>query len=156
VERALALRDVMDHAVKVQRESKQLRIPRRKVGRLVTALAICVPLLAASVYSVMARPAAIWGAGEPARDPVVHEAEMRFGTILIAQRIEAYRLAVGHYPRSLAVLGADTTAVAYDVVGDAEFLLTTMVNGKPVVYRSGDSPESFLGNSAAVLRSVQR
>src|SRR5438067_9786110 len=61
VERALALRDVMDHAVKMQREITAPSDRHRGRTRIVWATVVCVPLLALAVYSWVAHPEFIWG-----------------------------------------------------------------------------------------------
>ena len=102
VERALALRDVMDHAVRVKREISEAKPLHRRRG--VIALLLCIPLLGFSIYSFVARPEFIWGA--PARLPQEQaEANARVAMFLLAQRIEALRAARGDYPESLAEIG---------------------------------------------------
>jgi hypothetical protein len=61
VERALALREVMDHAVKVEREiSKPMAMPRSR-ARLIGSALVCIPLIAFCAYSWIARTEFIWG-----------------------------------------------------------------------------------------------
>ncbi len=89
VERALALRDVMDHAVRVHQEISEAKpFPRR--SRVLVATIVCIPLLAFSVYSVVARPEFIWGS-RSVLPPDQADANARVALFMLAQRIEGVR-----------------------------------------------------------------
>ena len=146
VERALALRDVMDHAVRVQREISEAK-PLYRSRKIVAALVICLPLLAFSVYSFVARPDFIWGT--PAVLPVPQrDANARVALFMLAQRLEAIRAERGDYPESLAEIGEDAPGITYTVSGDSIFELRFRADSSTtVVYRSNEDAERFLGDS---------
>ena len=151
----MALRDVMDHAVRVQREisgAKPLGPPRR----LVLALLICVPLLAFSAYSVLARPEFIWG--PPVAMPTEQrDAGARVAMFLLAQRIEAARTARGDYPESLAEIGEGAAGVEYRVFGDTVFELRLRTDSATaIVFRSNENSARFLGDSPMKIQGRPR
>jgi hypothetical protein len=153
VERALALRDVMDHAVRVKKEVSGATPIRSWRGGAVLALLLCVPLLGFSAYSFIVRPEFIWGPA-PAQSPAVQEANYRMGLYLMAQRVERYRAESGHLPATLADAGLDGTGIEFQPLPDGQFeLRTTPPGARPLVYRSNESAAAFLGNSITVIQS---
>lgn len=156
VERALALRDVMNHAVKVEKEFKRATPVKASNGRLVGMMLICIPLLAFSIYSWVARPAFIWGQPVEPLPAVEQEAGMRFSMFLMAMRVEAYRESEGLYPASLASLGESLAGATYAMVSDTAFELRAMVNGREIVFRSDARADVFLGNSTAIIQGLSR
>lgn len=150
-ERAAALRDVMDHAVKMQREVTAATPMRRsRVPRIVTLLS-CIVLIAFSAYSLIARPVFIWG--EPPRmDPAHTDASTRLGMYLLAQRVEEFRAEAGEYPASLGDIGEAVEGVRYTLVSDSVFELRSTVD-TTLVLRSDAAVEPFLGNS---IERIQR
>jgi len=151
MERALALRDVMDHAVRVQREITDPSRLRRRNLRAIALTVLCVPLIALSAYSWIARPEVIWGPRGRVVPPLRSEAELRVAMFLLAQRLEAYRRLQGSYPKSLAAIDEDPHGIRYDVNGDSAFALSVTRDGKGIVLRSSDNAEAFLGNSVALI-----
>jgi hypothetical protein len=151
VERALALRDVMDHAVRVQREISGAKPIRPSRAKLFMAIATCLPLLGLSVYSVSARPAFIWGT-TPVVEPQRQEAELRVGMFLLAQRIEEFRVRIGHLPATLAELGEPAAGVEYARVSDSVFQLRALAGQRPVALRSDQPMQQFLGSSIAIVQ----
>jgi hypothetical protein len=148
VERAMALRDVLAHAVEVEKETRKHSGPpgAARVGRTI-AMVLSVPSLAFSVYSYVARPEFIWGAR-----PVVETAErkganLRFTMFLLSQRIQAQRAATGRLPATLADVRENKTGIAYTVVSDTVFELRAEEGGQPVVLRSDRPPGEFLGDA---------
>lgn len=150
LDRALAVRDVMEHAVKVQREITAPKRLQRSRARLVLGLVLCVPLLALSAYSWIAKPEIIWGprphAGVPRR-----EANARVAMFLVAQRLEAHRASEGSYPASLAAIGDGATGLSYRRLTDSTYELRDSTVGRGLVLRSGERPDVFLGNSLRVI-----
>lgn len=154
MDRALALRDVMDHAVRVQRENADA--PLGTSRRLLLGLAICVPLLAFSAYSLAARPEFIWGPSVaiPAEQ---RDAGVRMALFLLAQRIEAARAARGDYPVSLAEIGEAGAGVEYRLFGDTLFELRDASDAASgIVYRSNENPARFLGDSPMKIQGRPR
>jgi hypothetical protein len=146
----MALRDVMDHAVRVQREITAVTpIRRSRVPRLL-ALLFCVAAIAFSGYSLVARPAFIWG--EPdAVSPVRADAGVRLGLYLLAQRVESFRVEAGKYPASLGDIGEALEGVHYTLVSDSVFELRSSEDST-VVLRSDMPLESFVANSVGVIQ----
>lgn len=157
VEKALALRDVMQHAVRVQREITDPKPLSRRRAKTVWTCVLCIPLLALSVYSWVARPAFIWGASQH-MSPARQEANTRVAMYLLARRIEIYRRSFGSYPASLGDVqegGGGAMGISY-VPTDSTFELRSTENGGPVVYRSSQNADAFLGNSLTVLNGPLR
>ena len=150
LERALALRDVMDHAVRVKKETPGARRLARSRTRMIAMLVACVVLLALSAYSWFARPEVIWG-------PRVHpsllrqDAGARLAMALLAQRLDSYRETNGTYPTSLREIGEGASGVRFRLVGDSAFELRDSVGSREIVLRSGDRRDVFLGNSITTL-----
>ena len=155
VERALALRDVMDHAVRVQREISEAK-PLGASRRVLLAAVLCVPLLAFSAYSILARPEFIWG--PPLALPMEQrEAGVRVGMFLLAQRIEAVRAARGDYPQSLAEIGEASSGMEYRVFGDTLFELRLRPDSaSEIVFRSNENSARFLGDSPLKIQGRPR
>lgn len=155
VERALALRDVMDHAVKVHQEDARKPSRRRSNGRLALMLALCVPLLAFSVWSYVTRPAFIWGADD-VLSPAERENHQRLALFFLAQRIEAARRQIGHYPVTLGEIGEASTTVSYRLLDDSTFTLRATSGASELLLNSRQPLDQFLGNNIRVLRPAGR
>lgn len=155
VERALALRDVMDHAVKVEQAAAARPVGRRSHGRLTLLLALCVPLLAFSVWSWVARPEIIWGA-DAELSAAEREDHLRLTMFFLAQRIEAARRQTGHYPVTLGEIGESSTSVSYRLVDDSTFTLSASSGTGELLLNSRQPLDQFLGNSIRALRPAGR
>jgi hypothetical protein len=155
VERALALRDVMDHAVRVKREISEAKPIYRRRGSLF-ALLVCVPLLAFSVYSFVAKPEFIWGA-PVALPPEQSEASGRVALFMLAQRIEAVRAQRGDYPESLTEIGEVAPGIQYTLVGDSAFELRMTPDAtREIVFDSRANAREFLRNTPLTLSGSAR
>lgn len=152
VERAMALRDVMDHAARVQREVTAATPLRRSRTPRILAVIVAGILIGFSAYSLIARPAFIWG--EPTFvDPARNDASMRLGIYLLAQRLEAFRAEAGEYPASLGDIGEAVEGVLYALLSDSVFELRSAAD-PTLVLRSDASAESFLGNSIRLIQGA--
>jgi len=150
LERALALRDVMDHAVRVQ---KEITAPKRlgpSRARAVTLVFLFALVLGAGGYSWFARPELIWGPRPAASEEHVL-ASTRVTMAIIAARLEASRRADGALPVSLASTGDDAPGITYRVLSDTSFELRARAGARDLVLRSTDSVDEFLGNSLSVV-----
>lgn len=158
VDRAMLLKDVMDHAVRVHKETTGPQGVGKgsSVNRSVVLAAVCVPLLAFCVYSWVARPEFLWGPKSGPLPAVQQEANVRFAMFLLAQRIQAYRAAQGHYPATLGELGETVPGVTYSLGNDGVFQIRASENGKAIEYRSDQSLNAFLGNSFNVIQGTAR
>lgn len=153
VERAEALRDVMTHAVEVEKEVRKTVGPPRSSRRTV-AIAISVPALLFCVFSLVFTPEFIWGPTTVALAPAERDANLRFTMFLLAQRIRSYRAANGRLPASLEAVGESPTGIAYAVVSDTVFQLTGEEAGQQLVLRSDAPASEFLGDAARRLRGA--
>lgn len=155
MERALALRDVMDHAVKVHQEGAAKPTGRRSRGRLGLMLALCVPLLAFSAWSWVARPEIIWGAAA-AVSPAEREGHLRLTMFFLAQRLEAARRQSGRYPVTLGEIGETSTTVSYRLVDDSSFTLSASLGDRQLLLNSRQPLDQFLGSNIRLLRAGGR
>ena len=146
----MALAAVMDHAVKVHKETTG-PVGRKKGKKALVVSLLCVPMIAFSVYSWIARPEFIWGPGVKPLPPARQEANIRFSMFLLAQRIETYRQSVGSYPLSLSEVGDSLEGVLYARV-DSVYELRAVDNGKPIVFRPDRSIDAFLGTSPLIIQ----
>jgi hypothetical protein len=155
IDRALALRDVMDHAVRVQREISEAK-PLHRSGRVVAALALCIPLLAFCIYSFVARPDFIWGTAVTL-PPAQREANGKVALFLLAQRLEAIRAERGEYPESLRDIGEEAAGLQYRLVADSVFELRFKPDSaSEIVFRSNENAAQFLGDSPMKIQGRER
>jgi len=136
----------MDHAVRVHQEISEAK-PIRRRGRIIAATAVCAPLLAFSVYSMVARPEFIWGS-RSVLPPDQADANARVALFMLAQRIEGVRAQRGAYPASLAEIGEGTSTVQYRLLADSLFELRLRMDAaQEVVLLSNQDLRVFLGDS---------
>jgi hypothetical protein len=150
VDRALALRDVVQHAISTEKEFQKKSVTKRSNTRLVAMLAVAIPLLGLSIWSWVARPAFIWG-GAPAMAPVQETANLRVTLYVLGLRIKQYRAAQGYFPASLEVLGENVPGVTYQVVSDSVFELRAVAGRQPVIFRSDMNAKEYLGNARDLI-----
>lgn len=152
VERAEALRDVMAHAVEVEKETRKTSVTPRSRSRRAVVIALSVPLLAFSVYSFVARPEFIWGAKRSSMTPVRRDANARFAMYLLSRRIETYKKTNGRYPTDLsAVPGLPLASVRYTLVTDQLYELRAPDGDRELVFRSDQPVDQFLGRSPTIV-----
>jgi len=85
----MALAAVMDHAVKVHKETTG-PIPRKQShARVIGLTLLTIPLAALALYTWLARPEFIWGPGVTPVPAAQQDAGLRFSMYLLAHRIEA-------------------------------------------------------------------
>ena len=143
----MALRDVMDHAVRVQREITQATPMARSRAPRTLAIAVCVVLIASSAYSLIARPEFIWGRSLQQPDPA-RQGSLRLGLYVLAQRIETFRAEHSRYPVALDEIDGGVRGVHYALISDSIFVLRTVAGGDTAVFRSDQPPEMLLGPGA--------
>lgn len=143
----MALREVMDHAVRAERANRGPQVVHRGRGGQVFAVVACMALLTFSAWSFIARPAFIWGASTTM--PVAQEgANARVALFMLAERLRAFRAQAGYYPASLAEIGEQSASIRYRRLSDSLFeLRTTLADSSAVVYQSDQPADAFLGNS---------
>ena len=150
----MTLRDVMDHAVRMEREIATRGPARRSRTSRTAALIVSIALLGCSAYSLIARPAFIWG------EPFVEsrsraDASTRLGMYLLAQRLESFRTEAGQYPASLGDIGEAVEGVLYALVSDSVFELRSTADSA-ILLRSDAPIDAFLGNSLSVIQGPSR
>lgn len=111
--------------------------PRRR-SRLPTLLGLLATVLALTT----------WNVARAVRTPEVFSTEQedaaaRFHVYLLVQDIEAYRDSAGVVPPGLDVLGQEEEGITYTPERDG-YVLTAIIEGEPVEYRSGESLEPFV------------
>lgn len=138
----------MERAVETQRESaRPYAAPRGNAARNI-AIALCLPLLLFSAYSLVFRPAFIWGPPVDTMPPQKAEASARVAMFLIAQRLDEYRATQGDYPPALASLDLDDPAITYVRQADTLFELRANAGGKVLLLRSTDDFGQFVSSAA--------
>ena len=155
VEKALALRDVMDHAVKTHKEIAATRPRYGPSARPKVLAAVCVLLAAFSAYSWFARPEFIWGP-TPKVAPARAETDARVAIFLLSRRIESYRKSHGALPATLAGMERAGSGISYRALADTVFELSANAGGKALVFRSDVPPGDFLGSARRVITGVTR
>lgn len=154
LEKAQALRDVLEHAVEFTRAVSTARPMESYRSRPVVLAAIAIPSLLLCLYSFIARPDWVFG-HDPARSsPARQEAHLRFAMFLVSQRLNAYRDAHGGaLPQSLPEVGETWAHITYEILPDSGFELRALAgSGRPIALRSDQDARAFLGPSARHLR----
>jgi hypothetical protein len=149
----MALRDVMQHVVEVEKENAKHHPRSGSNTRLVLLAVACAALLGVSAYSWFARPEFIWGPRRHEDPPQRAVASARTEVFLLSRRLDAYHTAYGKYPANLAVFGkggADA-GITYTLVSDNLYRLTAHSPTGDVTYQSDQPPDQFIGNSLRVL-----
>ncbi|HEX7939167.1 MAG TPA: hypothetical protein VF483_09270 [Gemmatimonadaceae bacterium] len=152
VERAMALRDVMSHAVEVEKDLRKASGPRNESGAgrgVMLALSMC--LLAFTVYAYAAKPEFVFGADPNNVSEVRRDANLRFTMFLLSRRVETIKNRTHRLPDNLATIPGAPKGVTYARLTDSVFELRGKENGKDVVFRSDESAEQFLGQSPKIL-----
>ncbi len=95
-----------------------------------------------------------WLGPQPIPTQTVAESEqsLRVGMYLQAQRIKAYRLENGRYPRELEEAGDPLPRLEYRLLDDGTYELVGENNGVIITYRSDRPLGDFLGDAESVLR----
>lgn len=150
VDRALALHDVVQHAISTEKEFQKKSVAKGSNARLVAMLVVAIPLLGFSVWSWVARPAFIWG-GAPAMAPAQETANLRMTLYVLGMRLNKYRAAQGFYPASLEALGEHVPGVTYQLVTDSLFELRGLAGREHVVFRSDMNAKEYLGNAKEII-----
>lgn len=148
----MALRDVMSHAVEVEREVRRASRPpsESRVGRMMM-LTFSVALLAFTVFAYATKPEFLFGA-DPNRVPEVRrDANIRFTMYLLSRRVESYKKASHRYPDDLSAIAGAPKGVSYTRLSDDVFELRARDGSKDVVFRSDEPADRFLGQSPKIL-----
>jgi hypothetical protein len=153
VEKQLALRDVMEHAVRETRAVATAKHITSWRSRPIILAAIAIPLALIATVSVIAKAEFIYGPS-PASIPAARRAaNTKFAMYLVAQRVLEYREAERRLPESLLAAGEEWDGITYRVVNDSVFELRSVGDAaQAIVFRSNERVDPFLGNSVTLLK----
>jgi len=151
----MALAAVMEHAVKVHKETSRPMPRRKSQAKVILMTLLLIPVAAFAAYVWFGRPEFIWGPGVKPLPVAQSEAGLRWSMYLLGHRVEAYYRAHGEYPSSLAEVGDSVAGVSY-VALDSVFELRAMENGKPIILRSDRDVDEFLGPSTLIIQRIIR
>lgn len=152
LEKAQAIRDVMEHAVHMSQVMALSREMKSWPARPILLALLAVTSLAICAYTFIAE--ADWAYGpDPAQVSAVRsDAYLRFAMFLTAQRIEAVRGRTGELPATLEEVGADWPALRYQRADSVFTLRARAAGGQPIVLQSTDDLKRFLGDSRRQMR----
>src|SRR5262245_42772849 len=91
VERAMALRDVMNAAVETEKEFRKKSGPPSKSGGRGVMYTFSFALMAFTLFAYMARPEFIFGANPNNTPEVRRDANVRFTLYLVSRRVESFK-----------------------------------------------------------------
>ena len=158
VVRARAILDVVQHAARFTKAIALARPMESYRARPIVLTILAVASLSVMVYSLIGRPEWVYGP-DPAKRPVAErEANLRFVTYLVVQRVNAYRDARrGFLPGSLAEVGESWPGITYTLLGQSEYEVRAVEAGAPpIIYRSTQDPAAtLLEPSRPFLRARQ-
>jgi hypothetical protein len=157
VEKQIALRDVMEHAVRETRAVATAKPMTSYRSRPIVLAAIAVPAVLLCAYVFVAKPDFIYGP-DPVTIPAARrEAYTRFAMFLLAQRLSGYRATEKRFPESLEAVGERWEGITYKVLSDSVFELRALGDsGKAMVLRSDQRVDPFLGNSVSMIKRRRR
>jgi hypothetical protein len=153
IEKQLAIRDVMDYAVRVTRAVQLAKQMESYRGRPMVLALIAIPSLIVFLYAYAARPDWVFGPDPVRIAPAQQMAYTRFAMYLASQRVETYRTRTGVLPGSLAEMDEDWPGMSYRALSPTVFELAARGDSGEIVFQSDQPVRGFLGNSAAFLRS---
>lgn len=153
IEKQIAIRDVMDYAVRVTRAVQMAKQMVSYRARPMLLALISIPLLVTALYAWAARPAWVFGPDPVRVEPSRQMAYTRFAIYLAAQRIEAHRLARGVLPGSLGEVEEEWAGMSYRPLSATVFELSARGPAGEIVFQSDQPVLAFLGQSVPFLRS---
>ena len=156
VEKQLAIRDVMEYAVRVTRAAQLAKVMESYSSRPMLLALVSIPSLVVFLYAYAARPAWVFGPDPVRMAPAHRQAYTRFTMYLAAQKVVAYRVQQGVLPGSLADVDEDWAGVSYRPLSATVFELSARGDSGEIVYQSDQPVRQFLGQSAAFLRSREQ
>jgi len=148
----MALRDVMSHAVEVEKDLRKSSRPRNDAGSgrgVMLALSLC--LLAFTVYAYAAKPEFLFGANPNNVSEVRRDANVRMTLYLLSRSVESYKKREHRLPNDLSPILGAPKSVKYARLTDSVFELRASEGTRDVVFRSDESADRFLGNVPKVL-----
>ena len=157
VEKQLALRDVMEHAVRETRAVATARPMQSYRTRPIFLAVVAVATSLSCALVFILRPDSVFGPDPAAVSAAQREAHMRFAMYLTTQRVLEYREFYRRLPPSLEAMGENWEGISYRAVNDSVFELRAPGDsGKALVLRSDQRLDPFLGTSLNMIRRRPR
>ena len=160
LEKAKAILDVVQHSARFTRAVALAKPIESFRGRTIIMAAIAVPVFVLTVFVYVARPAWVFGADPAPRSIERREAYQRFVMSLVAHRLDYYRWTNnGQLPQTLTQVGEEWPGIGYTVVDREQGIYElhgTGVLAEPIMYRSNQALDEFLGGSTRFLRDWNR
>ena len=153
LEKQLAIRDVMEYAVRETRAVQLTKLMQSYSGRPMVLALIAIPSLIIALYAYSARPDWAFGPDPVQMEPVRKQAYTKFAMYLAAQKVEEYRAKEGRLPGSLGELDEDWAGMSYRALSYSVFELTARGDKGDIVFQSDRPVAAFLGKGPAYLRS---
>jgi len=153
LEKQLAIRDVMEYAVRETRAVQLAKLMVSYSSRPMLLALIAVPSLIVALYAHAARPDWAFGPDPVRMQPARKQAYTKFAMYLAAQKVEAYRAAQGRLPGSLGELDEDWAGMSYRALSPTVFELSAKGESGEIVFQSDKPARAFVGSSVTYLRS---
>jgi len=154
-EKQLAIRDVMEYAVRETRAVQLAKLIESYRVRPIALALIAIPSFILALYAQVARPDWAYGPDPVRMQPARKQAYTKFAMYLAAQRVEAYRAAQGRLPASLGELDEDWAGMSYRALSFTTFELTVRGDSGDLVYQSDRPVRAMVGSSASYLRKAE-
>jgi hypothetical protein len=155
IEKQLAIRDVMEYAVRETRAVQLAKLMQSYSSRPILLALIAVPSLIVALYAYAARPDWVFGPDQVRMQPVRKQAYAKFAMYLAAQKVETYRASQGRLPGSLGELGEDWPGMSYRALSFTTFELTVRGDSGEIALQSDRPVRAFLGSSPTFLRKPE-
>lgn len=156
VEKQAALRDVMEHAVRITRAVATAKPMVSWRAQPIVLAVVATLSVALTVYAYGARPDWIFGPEPSAMPMEQREAGIRFGMYLLAQRLEQYHKDRGALPPNLDYLDETWPGISYQTLSNSTFELRSRVDTTAIVFRSDQPVDKFLGGSIIFIGRRRR
>ena len=153
IEKQLAIRDVMEFAVRETRAIQLTKLMQSYSSRPMLLALIAIPSLVLALYAYTARPEWAFGPDPVRMEPARRQAYTKFAMYLAAQKVEAYRAAQGRLPASLGELDEDWPGMSYRALSFTVFELSVRADNGELVFQSDRPIAVFLAKSSSYLRS---
>jgi hypothetical protein len=149
-----ALLDAFDSVLKTQAEERdaERQARERRARRFSRPLmVICaVTILFAATYLYVERPEWVFPLPPTPQSLAVREAGLRISMASAAQHVERFRARTGRLPATLEAAGAHPEGLRY-LPAQTSYQVEGDLNGRKLVFVSGESMAAFVGNSFEVI-----
>src|SRR5688572_24852244 len=157
-EREDAIKEVVEVAARFTRAVELAKPMASYRSRPIVLAVLAAAAMAVGLYSLTARPDWVYGPSPAQTRTAQGEAHIRFAMFLIAQRVNAHRVAQnGELPQSLRQIGEDWPTIIYRKVDASVFELRSVDAAAPgITLRNDEDAVAFLGSSRRHLRRQQQ